>query len=130
MGFADAMRVLSNVECGLASTVSYMNDVKSGVPRPYAAGSLFMNLGNGFARNEVAYEMQLNGCSYGNFLNSIVGYGNPVSNTIGTLGLMSVCSPWMFFNSPCCYSPMMGMGMGMYPMGMYGNLGMGGYCFC
>ena len=51
-------------------------------------------------------------------INMYAGYGNPVSNTIGTLGLMSACSPWMFFNCPSyMFCPP--------PMGFWGSMGMG-----
>ena len=101
MGFAETMRILSGINCGLASANTYIGMRTNGVNPGYAAVNLFGNLANGLARNEVAYGMQRMGNPYGNIINSAVGYGNPVSNTIGTLGIMSACSPWMFFNSGC-----------------------------
>lgn len=86
MGFAETMRIMSNINCGLASTVSYLEQRTSGVPAGYAGINLFGNLANGIARNQVAYEMQLYGNPVGNTINMYSGYGNPVSNTIGTLG--------------------------------------------
>ena len=127
MSFAENMRILSNINCGLASATTYMEQRLNGVPAGYAGINLFGNLANGVARNQVAYEMQLYGNPVGNTINMYSGYGNPVSNTIGTLGLMSACTfnPWMYFNS-CNYfynpMPMMGgsyfsgIGMGFNPM--------------
>jgi len=131
MGFAETMRVLTGIECGLASTLTLIDDKRAGKSNAYTGVNFLSNIGNGLARNEVAYEMQRHGNSFGNIFNSFVGYGNAESNLIGTIGLMSACSPWMFFNSPCCYSPMSygcggyGMGMGMYGM-PYNYMGMGG----
>ena len=127
MSFAENMRILSNINCGLASATTYLEQRLNGVPAGYAGINLFGNIANGVARNQVAYEMQLYGNPVGNTINMYSGYGNPVSNTIGTLGLMSACTfnPWMYFNS-CNYfynpMPMMGgnfysgMGMGFNPM--------------
>lgn len=128
MSFADNMRILSNINCGLASATSYLEQRTNGVPIGYAGFNLFGNLANGISRNEVAYQMQRYGNPVGNTINMYAGYGNPVSNTIGTLGLMSACTinPWMYFNS--CnyfYNPMpmfgggfySGMGMGFSPFG-------------
>ena len=118
MGFAENMRILSNINCGLASTVSYLEQRQMGVNPAYAGVNLFGNLANGIARNEVAYEMQKYGNPVGNTINMYAGYGNPVSNTVGTLGLMSACSPWMFFNCPSyMFCPP--------PMGFWGSMGMG-----
>lgn len=118
MGFAETMRILSNINCGLASGVSYLEQKQNGVPTSCAMGNLFGNLANGIARNEAAYEMQRWGNPIGNCINMYAGYGNPVSNMVGTMGIMSACSPWMFFNMPpymFCPPPMgffSGMGMG------------------
>ena len=134
MGYADTMRIMSNINCGLASAVSYLDQRTNGVPAGYAGLNLFGNLANGIARNEVAYEMQLYGNPMGNTVNKFAGYGNPVSNTIGTLGLMSACmfNPWMYFNS--CnyfYNPMPMMGGGYFAgMGMGFNPMMGGMGCC
>lgn len=120
MGFAENMRIMSNINCGLASLVSYGQQRTNGVNPQYATMNLFGNLTNGIARNEVAYEMQKFGNPVGNTINMYAGYGNPVSNAIGTMGLMGACSPWMFFNSPSyMFSPMPMMG------GFYANMGMG-----
>lgn len=129
MGFAENMRVLSNINCGLASATGYLEQRSNGVNPQYARMNLFGNLLNGISRNEVAYEMQRHGNPVGNTINMYAGYGNPVSNTIGTLGLMSACSPWMFFNQPgymFCPPPMGMCGMGgIGGMGFYSGLGMG-----
>ena len=118
MGFAENMRILSNINCGLASAVGYLQQRNMGVSPAYAGGNLIGNLMNGAVRNEVAYEMQKWGNPVGNTINMYAGYGNPVSNTIGTLGLMSACSPWMFFNCPSyMFCPP--------PMGFWGSMGMG-----
>lgn len=120
MGYADNMRILSNINCGLASLVSYGEMRQSGIGADYATMSLFGNLTNGVMRNETAYWMQLMGNPVGNTINMYAGYGNPLSNSIGTLGIMSACSPWMFFNMGC-YNPMQ-----MYMPFHYGGFG----CFC
>ena len=58
----------------------------------------------------------------GNVINMYSGYGNPVSNTIGTLGLMGACTPWMYFNTcQTFYNPIPMMGGG----GFYAGIGMG-----
>lgn len=131
MSYADNMRTLSGINCGLQSFVSYLDARNNGIDPRIATTQFAGNIFNGLARNEVAYEMQRFGNPVGNMINLYAGYGNPVSNTIGTLGLMSACTPWMFFNSPCCYGGYgMGYGMGMMPYyGMYGmGWGMGGFC--
>lgn len=120
MGFADNMRILSNINCGLASATTFLQQKANGVNPQYATMNLFGNLANGIARNEVAYEMQRFGNPTGNMINMYSGYGNPVSNAVGTMGLMGACTPWMFFNSysyMCPPMPMMG--------GFYSNMGMG-----
>lgn len=128
MSYADNMRTLSGINCGLQSLVSYIDARNNGIAPQIAATQFAGNIFNGFARNEVAYEMQRFGNPVGNMINLYAGYGNPVSNTIGTLGIMSACTPWMFFNSPyCCGGYGMGYGMGMMPY--YGmGWGMGGFC--
>lgn len=126
MGFAENMRILSNINCGLASGVSYLEQRNQGVPAQYASMNLFGNLANGIARNEVAYGMQKFGNPVGNTINMYAGYGNPVSNAFGTYALMGAVSPWMFFNSPgYMFSP---MPMGFYGggMGFFGGMGFGG----
>jgi hypothetical protein len=123
MGFAETMRILSNINCGLASGVSYLEQKQNGVSTTCALGNLFGNLANGVTRNEIAYNMQCWGNPTGNFINMYSGYGNPVSNTIGTLGLLGACSPWVYFNQPTCFlSPYTPYGCGG---GFFGGLGMG-----
>jgi hypothetical protein len=120
MSFADNMRIWSNINCGLASAVSYGQMRQSGVTPYYATMGLFGNLANGIMRNEAAYYMQRMGNPMGNNINMAVGYGNPISNAIGTMGIMSSCSPWMFFNMGYCN-----------PMQMYMPFSLGGFgCFC
>ncbi len=124
MGYAENMRILSGINCGLASLVNYGQMRLNGVNPGYAALNLFGNIGNGLARNEIAYEMQKCGNPVGNTINMYAGYGNPVSNAFGTMGLLSACSPWMFFNAPCTmfYNPM--------PMPYFcGGLGYGNYSY-
>ena len=126
LGYAENMRTLSGINCGLQSLVSYIDARNNGATPQVATTQFAGNIFNGLARNEVAYEMQRFGNPVGNTINLYAGYGNPVSNTIGTLGLMSACTPWMFFNSPCCYSYSMNYSYGMMPYGM--GWGMGGFC--
>jgi len=129
MGYAENMRILSGINCGLASLVNYGEQRVNGTNPQYAAINLLGNIGNGLARNEIAYEMQKCGNPVGNTINMYAGYGNPVSNAIGTMGLMSACSPWMFFNAPCqmFYSPM--PMCGMYGGGFCGGLGYGDFSY-
>lgn len=101
MGYAENMRILSGITCGLGSLATYADMRNNGVSPDYAAMNLFGNMANGLARNEVAYEMQRYGNPIGNTINMYAGYGNPISNAVGTMGLMSACNPWMFFNAPC-----------------------------
>jgi hypothetical protein len=123
MSFAETMRIWSNVNCGLASAVTYLDQRTNGVPTGYAGLNLFGNLANGVARNEAAYHMQRFGNPAGNLVNMYSGYGNPVSNAVGTLGLMNACmfNPWMFFNSYSYMCPPMPMACGGY----FGGMGMG-----
>jgi len=119
MGFAENMRILSNINCGLASLNTYLDQrINGGVAPQYAVMNLIGNLGNGFARNEIAYGMQKYGNPIGNTINMYAGYGNPVSNTIGTLGIMSAFNPWLFFNQPYYM-------FGCPAMGFYSGMGMG-----
>ena len=109
MSFADNMRILSNINCGLASATTFLQQKSDGVNPQYATMNLFGNLANGIARNEVAYEMQ----------------------RFGTMGLMGACTPnpWMFFNSYSFMCPPMPMMGGFYSnMGMGFNFGVPHYC--
>ena len=135
MSFADTMRVWSNLNCTLASLNSYGQDRLNGVSAGEAVTNLFGNMANGVVRNEIAYDMQLHGNPMGNVINSYAGYGNSASNAIGTMGLMTSCTPWMFFNCfPMlgCGYPMMGCGYPMmgYSMPMMGMPMFGVYGFC
>ena len=128
MGFADTMNILSNINCVLSSGVSFLEQKKQGVDTTTATCSLFNNIGNGVARNAIAYDMAKCGNPLGFNVNMAYGYGNPVANTCGTMAMLSVASPWMFFNSPFCGFPSYGFGMGMPFGGMYGggfNMGFG-----
>ena len=125
MSFANTMNILSNINCFLGSGVSYLEQRKQGVDPSIATCSLFNNIGNGVVRNAIAYDMAKCGNPMGFNVNMAFGYGNPVANTYGTMAMLSVASPWMFFNSPYC-----GMtpcyGGGMFGMGMpYGGFNMG-----
>ena len=118
MGFAETMRVLSNINCAASSLNTYTQMSLRGVNPMFASYELSNNLANGVVRNEIAYDMQKHGSFYGNNVNLYAGYGNPVSNAIGTMGIMAGCSPWMMFNCPSyMFSPM------PMPMG-YGGFGM------
>lgn len=95
--FAKNMFTWSNINCGLASLVSLIQQRNDGVPAGQAAINFAGNLANGFGRNSVAAQMQLYGNPTGNMINAMAGYGNPYSNFVGTTALMSACSPAMFF---------------------------------
>lgn len=123
MSHADFMRTTTGIICGLQSLNTYLDQKSSGVNPQVATTNLVGNIFNGLARNEVAYEMARWGNPVGNMINMYAGYGNPASNAAGTLGLMTACTPWMFFNSPCCYG---GYGFGMMPYG-FGGWGIGGF---
>ncbi len=124
MGYAETMRILGGINCGLASIVNYAGMRQNGVDPGYAAMSLNQNIFNGIARNEMAYMMQKHGCSFGNNINMAYGFGNPVSNSFATAAFLNVSTPWMAFNycNPMMYySPMPmtpfcgGLGYGMSP---------------
>ena len=51
MGFADNMRILSNINCGLASATTFLQQKANGVNPQYATMNLFGNLANGIAKN-------------------------------------------------------------------------------
>jgi len=124
MGYADTMRIMGNINCGLASFGTFMNRLNDGV-NPCAAGAeLSTNMVNGVARNQIAYEMQRHGNPVGNSINLYAGYGTPEANAFGTYALFSAnLNPWMCFRMyNCCYGPMMPRPM----MPMYGPyMGMG-----
>ena len=126
MSYASTMFTLSNINCGLASAVSFMQDRQAGVPPQYATGRLLNNVSNGLWRNSVAYDMQMHGNPVGNNINMFAGYGNPVSNAFGTLGIMSACTPAMFFG--CCSTPMFRPMPGPIAFGHFGP-GFGCGCF-
>lgn len=141
MGFAENMRILSNINCGLASFNTMMEQRSNGVNYTTTGLTLGQNLSNGIIRNEMAYDMQKHGNPVGNLVNMYAGYGTPEANTAGTLGMMSayMCNPWGFFNSPLCsymcgpmsMTPYMSMGMpgyygGFMSMGMMPSMG----CWC
>jgi len=131
MGYAENMRLLSNINCGLASATSFLQQKSNGVSTSNAAVNLAGNLANGIARNEIAYEMQTFGNPVGNTINLYAGYGNNVSNFIGTSALMNACTPWMFFNSYnyCCPPMMYSYSSPM--AGMVGTMGfMSAYSTC
>lgn len=109
--YAKTMFTWSNINCGLASIVSLIDQRNNGVPANQAAMNFAGNITNGVGRNAVAANMQLHGNPMGNLINSMAGYGNSYSNFIGTTALMSACSPAMFFGcmpymspfyTPCC----------------------------
>lgn len=106
--FADNMRILSNINCTLASMNSYMEQRSNGVSAQQAQFNFFGNMANGIARNEIAYGMQRHGNPIGNNVNLYAGYGSNEANQIGTMGLLSAnCSPWMFFGCQRYMTPMM-----------------------
>ena len=99
MGFPDLMRTLCNIDCIAQSADTYLTQKKEGKSTAAAGVNLFANLANGFVRNDIAYDMQRHGNSWGNFINTSVGYGNAEANATGSLALMSACmpSPRMWF---------------------------------
>ena len=109
MGFAENMRIMSGINCTLASLVSYGEQKQNGASASYAGYNFLGNMLNGFVRNDIAYQMQNWGNPMGNMINMYSGYGNPISNFVGTTALLGAnCSPWMFFGmcQPMCYMPM------------------------
>lgn len=132
MSFASTMNILSNINCFLSSGVTYLEQRKQGIDAGTAAYGLFNNIGNGMARNAIAYDMAKCGNPIGYDINLAYGYGNPVANTCATMGLMTACSPWMFFNSPFCgITPCYGMGMpyaGGFNMGFGYGYNPGFFC--
>ena len=121
MGFAENMRILSNINCTIASVNSYMTQRINGVPPQQAGLNFFGNVWNGYTRNNIACVMELWGNPIGNTINMYAGYGSNEANQFGTMGLLSAnFSPWMFFNCYSCMPPMMPTYGCCYGMGFPG----------
>lgn len=105
MGFADTMRILSNINCGLSAINNY-NDLRaSGNSGALAGAQATSNLFGGLCRNQIAYDMALHGNYIGQDINRYYGYGSEEANASAMMGLMIACSPYMFFNTCHYYCP-------------------------
>lgn len=126
MGYADNMRVLSNLNCGMASLAGYLQNKADGVNTSVAANNAVGNIFNGVLRNEAGYYAYKDfGMRGVNDINLAYGYGDPAKNTAATLGILGVVTPQVFFNS-CNYNYMYSQSFGMPYMGL-GMMGPGGY---
>ena len=112
--YAKTMFTWSNINCGLASIVSLIDQRNNGVPAGQAAIIFVGNVTNGVGRNAAAATMQLHGNPMGNLINAAAGYGNPYSNFIGTTALMSACSPAMFWGCVPYMRPFCSPGFGFW----------------
>lgn len=115
MSLDNAIYALSNVNALMGSTMGLIDARNNGVP----TGDALMNFGysvmNGALRNEASREIQRHTGSYlGYAVNSMAGYGNPVSNyvgTVGTIGAAMVSSPFGIFGcNPFMTSTIYGCG--------------------
>ena len=92
--YAKTMFTWSNINCGLASIVSLIDQRNNGVPAGQAAINFVGPMGN--------------------LINAAAGYGNPYSNFIGTTALMSACSPAMFWGCVPYMRPFCSPGFGFW----------------
>ncbi len=126
MGYADNMRILGNISCGMGSLATYFQNKADGVNSSVAANNMIGNFMNGALRNEAGYyaykDFGLRGV---NDINIAYGYGDAQKNTAATLGILGVVTPQLFFNS-FNYNTMYTQTFGMPYMGL-GMMGMGGY---
>ena len=72
--YAKTMFTWSNINCGLASIVSLIDQRNNGVPAGQAALNFAGNITNGIGRNAVAAHMQMHGNPMGNLINSFAGF--------------------------------------------------------
>ena len=127
MSYASIMKDGCNLLNALACTNTALGAITNGANPTVAITKSLGIFTYGCLRNEIAYDMQCHGNPVGNMVNLYSGYGNTVSNAVGTMGLMSACSPWMFFN---CYSycpPPMNF---CSPMAGFGGFGVMGGFWC
>ncbi len=115
MSLDNAIYALSNVNALMGSTLGMVNARNNGVPADAALMDFGFNVMNGALRNEASREIQRHTGSYlGYAVNSIAGYGNPVSNyagTVGTIGAAMISSPFGIFGcSPFMTSTIYGCG--------------------
>ena len=104
MGYPENIRALSNITCGLAGFNNYMDRRWCGSGVVSSALGATGNALIGFARNNIAYDMAKSGYTIGQDINMFYGYGTERQNACAMMGLMSVYTPYMFFNSfqYCC----------------------------
>ncbi len=115
MSLDNAIYALSNFNALMGSTVGLINAKNDGVSTGDALMNFGYNVMNGALRNEASREIQRHTGSYlGYAVNSMAGYGNPVSNytgTVGTIGAAMVSSPFGIFGcNPFMTSSIYGCG--------------------
>lgn len=130
MSIDSAIYALSNFNALAGSALGAVDAKNQGA----SAGSALMGFGfnvmNGALRNEAAREIQHHTGSYlGYAINSAAGYGNPVANARGTMGLIGasmLTSPFGIFG--CGFNPY--MTSTIYGCGPFGGGFFGGGCGC
>ncbi len=115
MGIENAIYALSNVNALMGSTLGMVEAKNNGASTGEALMGFGASVMNGVARNEVSRQIQRHTGSYlGYAVNSMAGYGDPLSNyagTIGTLGAAMVSQPFGIFGcSPYMTSTIYGCG--------------------
>lgn len=130
MGLDNTLYTLSNVNAILGSAVGFADARNNGVPVGDALMDFGFNVMNGAIRNEAARDIRRHTGSYlGYAVNSAAGYGNPVANAQGTMGLIGasmVTSPFGIFG--CGFNPY--MTSSIYGCGPFGGGFFGGGCGC
>lgn len=135
MGLDNTLYTLSNVNALLGSAVGFADAKKNGASTGDALMDFGFNIMNGAIRNEAARDIRQNTGSYlGYAVNSAAGYGNPVANAKGTMGLIGasmITSPFGIFG--CGFNPYMTStiyGCGPFGGGFFGGCGCGpGFMF-
>lgn len=130
MSLDNAIHALSNINAFLGSTNGYINATQNGVPAGNALMDFGFNVMNGVIRNKAAEDIQHRTGSYiGYSINSAAGYGNPIANYNGTMGLIGasmLTSPFGIFG--CGFNPY--MTSSIYGCGPFFGGFFGGGCGC
>ena len=130
MSIDNAIHALSNFNAVMGSVNSMVDAKNNGVPTSDALIDFGFNVTNGVLRNAAAQDIQQRSGSYlGYAINSAAGYGNPVANAQGTMGLIGasmLTSPFGIFG--CGFNPY--MTSTIYGCGPFGGGFFGGGCGC
>ena len=101
MSLDNAIHALSNFNAVMGSFNSMVDAKNNGVPTSDALIDFGFNVSNGVLRNAAARDIHNRSGSYlGYAINSAAGYGNPISNTNATIGLIGasmLTSPFGIF---------------------------------